>query len=151
MTKAFRLVAFTAIAAQAFAANPPPGIEIPADIERSLRTEIDKLSQAIESFDANTAPRYKRYLPDVIIYRNAALYALELNQFYKNEAPNEFEIALAQMETGIRRFEALVRGEAPWTRQTGLVARGYRSKIDGSIQPYGLEIPDTYDFDNPSP
>ena len=27
---------------------------------------------------------------------------------------------------------------------TGLVVRGYISKIDGSVQPYGLVVPDTY-------
>ena len=30
----------------------------------------------------------------------------------------------------------------PWLEAKGLVVRGYRSKIDGSIQPYGLVIPE---------
>jgi len=39
---------------------------------------------------------------------------------------------------------ALKAGEAPWTKQKGLVVRAYRSKIDGSIQPYGMIVPDSY-------
>src|SRR2546421_120316 len=31
--------------------------------------------------------------------------------------------------------------KAPWTTQTGPVAGGYVSRIDGSVQPYGLVVP----------
>jgi dienelactone hydrolase len=34
--------------------------------------------------------------------------------------------------------------EVSWLRSTGLVVRGYRSKIDGSVQPFGLVVPDGY-------
>jgi hypothetical protein len=40
---------------------------------------------------------------------------------------------------------------APWTEQTVLVVRGYRSKIDGSVQPYGLVIPDNWKPDPAHP
>ena len=33
---------------------------------------------------------------------------------------------------------------ATWTTATGLVVRGYVSRIDGSVQPYGLVVPETY-------
>ena len=38
----------------------------------------------------------------------------------------------------------LKNGEYPWTRQQGLVVRGYVSKIDGSVQPIGLVVPESY-------
>ena len=47
----------------------------------------------------------------------------------------------------MKRADDLVAGRAPWTRQTGLVVRGYVSKIDHTVQPYGLVIPESYDFD----
>src|SRR4030095_6195704 len=34
--------------------------------------------------------------------------------------------------------------KAPWTTATGLVVRGYVSKIDKSVQPYGLVMPASY-------
>ena len=36
------------------------------------------------------------------------------------------------------------QGRAPWTTATGLVVRGYVSKIDKSVQPYGLVIPASF-------
>ena len=44
----------------------------------------------------------------------------------------------------MQRAKALRDGQAPWTTQTGLVVRGYVSKIDGSVQPYGLVVPAGY-------
>jgi hypothetical protein len=43
----------------------------------------------------------------------------------------------------------LEHGDAPWTRATGLVVRGYVSKIDGGVQPYGLAVPASYAPDRP--
>ena len=41
----------------------------------------------------------------------------------------------------MERASQLRDGKAPWTTATGLVVRGYVSKIDGSVQPYGLVVP----------
>src|SRR5947209_6054173 len=35
-------------------------------------------------------------------------------------------------------------GAAPWRRQTGTVFRGYRSALDGSVQPYRVLLPRDY-------
>jgi poly(3-hydroxybutyrate) depolymerase len=43
--------------------------------------------------------------------------------------------ALGSMEFG-------VGGPSDWEGETGAVVRGYRSEIDGSDQPYGLEVPE---------
>src|SRR5437762_842184 len=48
------------------------------------------------------------------------------------------------LETGLERVKQLREGKAPWTTATGLIVRGYRSKIDGSVQPYGLVVPASY-------
>ena len=42
------------------------------------------------------------------------------------------------------RAEQLLAGHAPWDTATGLVVRGYVSRIDGSVQPYGLVVPESY-------
>jgi predicted peptidase len=36
-------------------------------------------------------------------------------------------------------------GQSPWTTQKGTVAFGYYSPLDGSVQPYQLTIPESYD------
>ena len=77
--------------------------------------------------------------PDLEIYRKAVAWSLELNTIY-----NARELATAKelLVEGTARAEALAKGAAPWTKQTGLVVRGYISKLDSSVQPYGLLVPE---------
>src|SRR6185436_19839465 len=46
------------------------------------------------------------------------------------------------LDEGRERAVHLRAKRAPWLDATGLVVRGYRSKLDGSIQPYGLVVPE---------
>jgi pimeloyl-ACP methyl ester carboxylesterase len=48
------------------------------------------------------------------------------------------------LQDGFTRLESLKKGETPWLTQTGLVPRGYLSKIDGSVQTYGLVVPPSF-------
>ena len=71
------------------------------------------------------------------------------------EFPEEFfeaaDVAkgLAVLDQGITRGKALLNGEAPWMKLKGRRVHGYRSKLDGSVQPYGLRIPESYDGTKP--
>lgn len=143
----FTITLFLALASNA--ANPPPGIPVPPEILLKLESGASELETAIASLTARAEndPSIRALIPDIEIYYNAVRYALVHDQFYRDKKPNEFEVAAALLETGMSRARALQKGKAPWTRQTGLVVRGYVSEVDGSVQPYGLEIPDTYDFD----
>src|SRR4029077_2256080 len=63
------------------------------------------------------------------------------NEFFK---PAEIPAAGKLLEQGEERAAQLAGGEAPWFIATGLVVRGYVSKIDGSVQPYGLVVPPSF-------
>jgi dienelactone hydrolase len=122
---------------------PPPGIEVPeaerAAIQQALQTfqtEIQSLRTVLQK-----KPALEALLPDVEIYYKAVDWALRYNEFFK---PAEFTIARTLLEEGMSRAHALREGQTPWTTQTGLVVRGYRSRIDGSVQPYGLVVPGGY-------
>ena len=80
-------------------------------------------------------------LPDVLIYQEAVRYALQYNEFFK---PAEIAAAKTLLAQGEDRAAQLALGQAPWTTATGLVVRGYVSKIDRSVQPYGLVVPPSY-------
>ncbi|MBL9128886.1 MAG: prolyl oligopeptidase family serine peptidase [Verrucomicrobiales bacterium] len=80
-------------------------------------------------------------MPDVQVLHKAVDWALRYDEFYQT---NEFAAASEQLRTAWTRLEALERGETPWLAKPGPVALGYVSKIDDSIQPYGLVIPTTY-------
>jgi hypothetical protein len=119
---------------------PPPGIEVPAADRAELQSALDHLAASIAKLKANPL------LPDVLIYHKAVRFALEGNEFYK---PGEIAQAKKLLAEGQARADELAAGRSPWTSATGLVVRGYISKIDKSVQPYGLVIPPTFGPEKP--
>ncbi len=53
------------------------------------------------------------------------------------------------LASGLRRAESLAAGQADWTTKNGKVLRGFFSAVDGSTQPYGVIIPESYDGTRP--
>ncbi|GAC1467196.1 MAG: prolyl oligopeptidase family serine peptidase [Gemmatimonadaceae bacterium] len=51
--------------------------------------------------------------------------------------------------SGVARARELEGGTASWPKKTGTLVRGYVSSVDGSVQPYGLTIPASYDGTKP--
>jgi hypothetical protein len=121
---------------------PPPGIEVPAGEAAEIGQGLRKLGAEIEGLrrSLRTRPALLDLLPDVEIFHKAVRYALEYNEFFKT---NELAAAKALLKTAGERAQALREGHAPWTNATGLVVRGFRSRIDGSVQPYGLVVPES--------
>jgi dienelactone hydrolase len=66
---------------------------------------------------------------------------------------NEAAIAkcTSVLNDGLRRAAEIKAGTAAWARHTGRVNRAYRSRIDGTAQPYHLSIPASYDPSRPTP
>lgn len=123
---------------------PPPGTAIaPSDRDElqagasQLADEIDSLRTALKGQAA-----LLKLLPDIAIFHKAVRSALAYDEFFN--ATNDVRAARSLLEQGFDRAKALREGQAPWTASTGLVVRGYVSKIDGSIQPYGLVVPGSY-------
>ena len=55
---------------------------------------------------------------------------------------------LTTLDRGLERAKQAEGGKAPWREQTGRwVLRAYRSKVDDSVQPYGVLIPHDYGKD----
>jgi len=129
---------------------PPKGSDIPADVQRELRAGLTELQAAIAQAEKAIAgkTRLLELLPDVLIYEKAVRWALDYNEMYLDEKSkrNDADVAKVLLKKGMERAKELAEGEPSWITAKGLVVRGYRSKIDGSVQPYGLVIPDNYDF-----
>ena len=125
---------------------PAVGIEIPEDTRRALCERTDALGQAIDQLRDQLAetPPLLRFLPDVQVYHKAVDWALRHRIFFKE---NEFKTANELLAEGTERAKQLAEGKAPWTRKPGLVVRGYVSRLDGSVQPYGLVIPQSFSTD----
>ncbi len=119
---------------------PPPGIAVPEGVRAALAAGLADLARDIETLraDLKGKPALLARLPDVQIYEKAVRRALEDNEFFK---PAEFETAKQLLAQGRERAAALRAGATPWLEKPGLVALGYVSRIDGSVQPYGLVVP----------
>ena len=118
-----------------------PGVPIPSAVRTSLEPGLIALEREIEALRQKADPMALELLPDVIIFHKAVDVALRYDEFIRT---NEFEVAEALLAQGMERAALLRRGEAPWTQSSGLVVRGYRSRIDDSVQPYGLVVPPSF-------
>ncbi|MFO0957725.1 MAG: prolyl oligopeptidase family serine peptidase [Isosphaeraceae bacterium] len=119
---------------------PPAGIAVGDDDRRALEIDLRKLSQAIEQFE--TRPEDLR--ADVLVYEKAVRDALAYQEFF---APADVAKAKTLLREGLERAENLRVGHAPWAAEPGPIVRGYVSKLDGSVQPYGVVVPATYNPD----
>ncbi|HUR59348.1 MAG TPA: hypothetical protein VM029_16655 [Opitutaceae bacterium] len=140
------LALIAAAAALAQTPVPPKRIPVPGltltDADRSelttgaaaLRRDIDGLARDLAG-DA----KLLALLPDVEIFHKAVDWALRYDEIM---APKEIAFARHLLEEGRGRVAQLRAKQAPWLTATGLIVRGYRSKLDGSVQPYGLVVPD---------
>jgi pimeloyl-ACP methyl ester carboxylesterase len=124
---------------------PPLGIEVPAADRAEIEAGLKELGDAIAALkkDAKGARAnvIVNELPNVEIYHKAVDWALRYNEIFDAK---QIPVAKQLLKQGLERVAALAKGEAPWNGQTGLVARAYRSRIDGSLQPYGVLIPDDW-------
>jgi pimeloyl-ACP methyl ester carboxylesterase len=119
---------------------PPPGVEVPAADRAALEAGLARLRSATAALKSNPL------LPDVLIYQEAVRTALQYSEFFK---PTEIAAAKVLLANGEERAAQLAAGKSPWTTATGLIVRGYVSKIDHSVQPYGLVIPADFKPDHP--
>ncbi len=129
---------------------PPVGIDVPEDQRQGLLEGARRLRKALDELVAelNDRPKIAQLLPDVEIFHKAVHDAVAHGEIFDKK-----EIAFAEklLAEGNSRLEALRKGTPDWTTQTGLVVRGYRSRIDHSVQPYGLVIPESWNADDRRP
>lgn len=127
---------------------PAPGIPIPEKTYSELKKAVVDFRNEVADLRKSlaTKPALLQFMPDVEIFANSAYYALRYNEFYSEK---EFDIARKHMQQGRERAKLLREGKTPWNTDTGLIVRGYQSKIDGSVQPYGLIVPKSYNPNSP--
>jgi pimeloyl-ACP methyl ester carboxylesterase len=127
---------------------PEPGIAVSDDVRGELQIGVADLGKTIEVLRSSLRgkPALLELLPDVQVYHKAVDWALRYNEFYDVK---EFAAARKLLQEGTERAHQLQDGKAPWTTATGLVVRGYVSKIDGSVQPYGLVVPASFQANTP--
>lgn len=117
---------------------PPRGLELTAAQRQAVESAIARIDQAAEPLRAATSPAGKDRLIDALVVRKALQDALKYQEFF---APADLGRVENATRWAVNRAGAADNGSPPGT---GLVVHAYTSKIDGSIQPYGLVVPDAY-------
>ncbi len=151
MLARFLALSFVALFASDVSAAPyaPIARTVPAQGIKIPEAEKARLAKAAAELRA-ALPKEETFqnLADIEVLLKAVEYALDLDEFY-----TEKDIAKADelLKLAGERLKEKEAAAPSWTKQTGLVVRGYRSPIDGSCQPYGLVIPANHDFEKPCP
>ena len=131
------------IAASILAQDAPKGTYTPTPEEMAaLSTKANELEQKLATV------KDKSDFADAEIYLKAARWAIKYAS-KEFSSKNDYKSALAGLDRGITRAGQLAKGEKPWTQAKGRLSRAYVSRVDGSLQPYGLIIPDSYQAGKP--
>ena len=119
----------------------PPSTEQKAEVHKKL-AELSARIAALGSKNADP-----QLLADVQVYRKAVDYILRFpEEFF---GPSYAAETIKVLDAGIQRALEVEAGMPSWTGKTGHVVRGFVSRVDGSVQPYGLSIPASYDGGKP--
>lgn len=134
-------VLVSALGAQDFA--PPPPNAPDAATRKTIEEKTQRLGKLVEFLRKQSVR--DPALADVEIFHKAAQMILRHSEFYHKDAA---AWALRTLDAGMIRASQVAQGETPWFQQSGQdVARAYRSRIDGSVQPYSVCYPADYGKD----
>jgi len=145
---------------------PRLGIEVPANKRNVMEVRLLQLGDKLKQLKSKSQehPELSECIPDVEILHRAADDALTYQEFFKE---SDIDGALDLLELGLIRARSLERQVEsfdqirekrpdtklelePWldTSQNRLMVRGFVSKIDGTVQPYGLVFPENYSHES---
>ena len=119
---------------------PPAGISIDDKVRTELQVGYGVLQKKLQGLKQSKNFTVRQYLPDVLIFEKALQVALYEDGFFEQR---DVEHAKHVLELGLKRAEELEAGtfRPSWVLKEsiqGFTVRGFRSKIDGSVQPYGV-------------
>jgi dienelactone hydrolase len=142
-------VSISVVSGQTIKPLPPPGIELPGEVRARLAARVAELEQQIGEL-AMPLDEAQRWRPQVEALVRAVRLAVEQNLFYKEAQITaaaglleEAERRLHALQSGTRGLALLGLRDGP-RNQPQLLVGGFRSRIDDSVQPFGLVVPANY-------
>jgi pimeloyl-ACP methyl ester carboxylesterase len=125
------------LSAAALAAQQQPAPYVPTGEEkRQIEAKSAELGGMLKRLEGHAL------YADVAIYRKAGEFILRHPEEFANAG--YVKDTLAVLDKGMARAKELAAGPPSWTKSKGRLVRAYTSTVDGSVQPYGLIIPESY-------
>jgi Prolyl oligopeptidase family len=111
--------------------------------------EQQTLQQGLQSLEQSLrllTDRSSEHAADAGVFHKGLAWALRYDREFSSA-----DVALLRkaIVRGHERAESLAAGKKPWSTRHGKLVLGYVSSIDGSVQPYGLIVPKSYDPSRP--
>ncbi len=129
-------------ATPALAQDKPPKVYPPDEgTLKQIKFQLDNLNEALGKMPDSP------FKPDVEVYTKAVEWVVRHEEYWDAKSGEKILAVLAAGRKRAMELVALRPTASPsWTRIRGKpVVYGYRSMVDGSVQPYSLTIPDDYD------
>lgn len=117
-----------------------PTAEDPAAREQ-LRADLVAFNQEFLALEEQS-PHPRDLLADVAIYAKGLAWAERYEPMFEAA---DLALCRKALERARGRMAALTANHQEWPTQKGRLVRGYYSAVDGSVQPFGLIIPASYD------
>ncbi len=113
--------------------------------------QLAEIRRKIASLETRLQNLRKKNIPDDLlveaeIFHKAAVWIERFNEYFRQDAADQ---TLTVLDLGLARAAELDRGTSSWTTATGRVTRAFRSRVDGSAQPYIATIPGSYNRSQP--
>jgi pimeloyl-ACP methyl ester carboxylesterase len=125
-------------------ATPPP--QLTAEQRAQYQSKIGEIDAFLTQFRAKKVD--SDLIADVEIYSKAGKWLLEFPQGFANA--QNISTFLGVLDQGLERARLLKDGKSPWVQEKGRKVLGYYSQLDGSVQPMGVTIPESYQPSTPS-
>lgn len=116
--------------------TPPPKADISPDQQVALEKQLAEVTADFQAIKKH--PR----AADVDIFLKAIRYAIDFHEWYDKKPEDGVKKAIRMLTEASTRIASLKKNETPWLDKPGRTVLGFYSDIDGSPQPYGVEIPE---------
>ena len=132
------LAAAALLPAQDF--RPPPSKGPDEATRKEIAEKTADLAKAIQGHRRKGL--VEPLLVNLEVYHRAAVAIVKHNEFFHKDSARW---TLEALERGLKRAELAADGDFAWLKPSGhTVVRGYRSRIDGSVQPFAVTYPRDY-------
>ncbi len=120
---------------------PPVGIELDAETVGRLTERADAIDGMLPESPTRRDDML-RWKSDVRVLTRAVRNGVKYREFMK---PADVKNAEKLLDLAERRAREVAAGKPTWQGDTGRVVHGFVSRLDDTVQPYGLVVPESYE------